>query len=139
MISQTVAKHLSTADSAESPVENEPSKQRRMSTLLLCGIGAFFVGMALMVVGNQFPDHDWISLIGVLVLLLGALVATYGILLPLRQKTSPSRNPPQPAELPQADPKASASANSRELIPSVTEQTTRTLEPSLRDKSHTIV
>jgi hypothetical protein len=139
MISQAVAKHLSAADSAESPVESEASKVRRMSTLLLWGIAAFIMGMALIVVDKQFPDHDWIGLIGVLVLLLGAFVATYGVLSPLRQITSPSRNPPQTAELPQAAPTALASANSLEQIPSVTEHTTRTLEPSLRDKSHTVV
>ncbi len=139
MISRAVAKHFSTADSAESPVESEASTQRRMPTLLLWGIAAFFLGMALMVVGNRFPDLSWIGLIGVLGLLLGAFVATYGILSPPRQITSPSRNPPQPAELPQVDPKAPASANSLEQIPSVIEHTTRTLEPSLRDKSHTVV
>jgi len=134
MISQAVAKHLSTADSAESPVESEANKQRRMYTLARLGIVAFFVGMALMVMGKQFPDHDWIGLIGVLVLLLGAFVATYGVLSPLRQITSPSRKPPQPADLPQADPTALPSANPIELIPSVTEHTTRTLELSLREK-----
>ena len=138
MISQAVAKHLSTADFSGPPVEREAIKQRRMSTLLW-GMAAVFVGMALIVVGKQFPDHDWIGLIGVLVLLLGAFVATYGILSPPRQKTSPSRNPPRPAELPRADPKALASANSLEQIPNVTEHTTRMLEPSLRDKSHTIM
>lgn len=139
MISQAVAKHLSTADSSEPPVESEASKQRRMSTLLLWGIAAFFVGMALIVVGKQFPHHDWIGLIGVLVLLLGAFVAAYGVISPLRQIRSPSGRPPQPAELPQAEPTALASANSLEQIQSVTEHTTRTLEPSLRDKSHTVV
>jgi hypothetical protein len=134
MISQAVAKHLSTADSAESPVESEANKQRRMYTLVRLGIVAFFVGMALMVMGKQFPDHDWIGPIGVLVLLLGAFVATYGVLSLLRQITSPSRKPPQPADLPQADPTALPSANPLELIPSITEHTTRTLEPSLRDK-----
>lgn len=134
MISQAVAKHLSTADSAEPPVESKVSKQRRMSTLLLWGIAAFFVGIALMVVGKQFPDFDWIGLIGVLVLLLGAFVATYGVLSPLRQIWSPSSRPPQPAELPQADQTALASANPLELIPSITEHTTRMLEPSRRDK-----
>ena len=117
MISQAVAKHLPAADSAESPVESEANKQRRMSTLVRWGIVAFFVGMALMVMGKQFPDFDWIGLIGILVLLLGAFVATYGILSPPRQKTSPSRNPPRPAELPQADPTAPVSANSLEQIP----------------------
>jgi protein-S-isoprenylcysteine O-methyltransferase Ste14 len=139
MISQAVAKHLSTADSSEPPVESEASKQRRMSILLLWGIAAFIIGIALIVVGKQFPHHDWIGLIGVLVLLLGAFVAAYGILSPPRQITSPSRNPPRPAELTQADPTTLASANSLEQIPSVTEHTTRTLEPSLRDKSHTVV
>ncbi len=38
MISQAVAKHLSTADSSEPPVESEASKQRRMSTLAHWGI-----------------------------------------------------------------------------------------------------
>jgi predicted nucleic acid-binding Zn ribbon protein len=134
MISQAVAKHLSTADSSEPPGESEASKQRRMSTLLFWGIAAFIVGIALIVVSKQFPDYDWIGLIGIFVLLLGAFVAAYGVLSPLRQITSPSRNPPQTAELPQADPTALASANSLEQIPSVTEHTTRTLELSLLDK-----
>ena len=55
MISQAVAKHLSTADSAESSVESEANKQRRMSTLVRLGIVAFFVGMALMVCANSSP------------------------------------------------------------------------------------
>ena len=139
MISQAVAKHLSTSDSSEPPVESEASEQRRMSILLLLGFSAFFVGIALVVVGNQFPDFDWIGLIGIFVLLLGAFVAIYGILSHPRRKTSPSRNPPRPAELARADPEALASANSLEQIPNVTEHTTRTPEPSLRDKSHTIV
>jgi Protein of unknown function (DUF3040) len=134
MISQAGAKHLSASDSSEPPVESEASKQRRMSTLLLWGIAAFFVGIALMVVGKQFPDFDWIGLIGVLVLLLGAFVATYGVISPLRQIRSPSGRPPQPAELPQADRTALASANPLELAPSITEHTTRTLELSLRDR-----
>jgi zinc-ribbon domain len=138
MISQAVAKHLSTADSSGPPVEREASKLRRMSTLLW-GMAAVFVGMALIVVGKQFPYYDWIGLIGVLVLLLGAFVATYGILSHLRQITSPSRNPHRPAEPPRADPTALASANPLEQIPSVTEDTTRTLEPLLSDKSHTVV
>jgi protein-S-isoprenylcysteine O-methyltransferase Ste14 len=53
-----------------------------------------FFGMALIVVGKQFTHRDWIGLIGVLVLLLGAFVATYGVLSPTRRITSPSRNPP---------------------------------------------
>jgi hypothetical protein len=139
MISEAVAKHLSTADFAESPDESEASKQRRMSILALWGIAAFFVGMALLVVGEQVPHHDWIGLIGVLVLLLGAFVATYGVISPLRQIRSPSGRPRQSAELPQAGPTALASANFLEQVPSVTEHTTRTLEPSLCDKSHTVV
>jgi hypothetical protein len=134
IISQAVAKPLSTADSTESPVESEASKQRRMSTLLLWGIAVFFAGMALLIVDKQFPHHDWIGLIGVFVLLLGAFVAVYGVLSPLRQIRSPSRRPPQPAELPQAGLAALASATPLELIPSVTEHTTRTLESSLRDQ-----
>lgn len=121
MIPQAVAKHLSTADSAEPPVESEVSRERRMFTLFW-GIAAFIIGMALIVVDKQFLHHDWIGLIGVLVLLLGAFVAIYGTLSPLRRITSPSRNPSQMAELPQADPTAPASA-----------------EPSLGDKSHNAV
>jgi protein-S-isoprenylcysteine O-methyltransferase Ste14 len=139
MISQAVAKHLPTADSSEPPVESEAIKQRRMSTLLLWGIAAVFVGVALIVVGKQFPDFDWIGLIGVLVLLLGAFVAAYGVISPLRQIRSPSGRPPQPAYLPQTGPTAIVSTNPLEQIPSVTEHTTRTLEPSLRDKPRTVV
>jgi hypothetical protein len=139
MISQAVAKQLSTADSSEPPVESEASKQRRMSTLLLWGIAAVFVGMAIIVVGKQFPNHYWIGLIGVSILLLGAFVATYGVLSPLRQIKSPSRKPPQPAYLPQTGPTELVSANPLEQIPSVTEHTTRALEPSLCGKSHTVV
>ena len=134
MISQAVAKYLSTSDCSEPPVESEASKQRRMSTLLLWGIAAFFVGIALMVVGKKFPDFDWIGLIGIFVLLVGAFVAAYGVISPLRRIRSPSRKTHQPADPPQADPTALASANPLELIPSITEHTTRTLEPSLRDK-----
>jgi uncharacterized membrane protein YcjF (UPF0283 family) len=134
MIPQAVAKHLSTTDSAESPVESEASKQRRMSTLLLWGIAALIVGLALLIVDKQFPHHDWIGLIGVLVLLLGVCIGAYGVLSNLRQMRSPSRRPPQPAELPQAGLTVLASATPLELIPSVTEQTTRTLESSLRDQ-----
>ena len=139
MISQVVAKHLSTADSSEPPVESEASKQRRMSTLLLWGIAVVFVGIVLIVVGKQFPDFDWIGLIGIFVLLLGAFVAAYGVISPPRQRTSPSRKPPQPADLPQTGPTAPVSTNPLEQIPSVTEHTTRKLEPSLRGKSHTVV
>jgi hypothetical protein len=134
-ISRAAAKHFSTVDSAESPVESDASKQRRMPTLLLWGIAAFFVGMVLMVVGNQVPGLSWIGLICVLVLLLGAFVATYVIPSPPRHITSPSRKPPEPAELPQVDPKALVSASSLEQIPSVIEHAT----PSLHNKSHTVV
>jgi hypothetical protein len=139
MISQAVAKHLSTADSTEPPVESEASKQHRMSTLLLWGIAAVFVGIALIVAGKQFPDFDWIGLIGIFVLLLGAFVAAYGVISPLRHIRSPSGKPPQPADLPQTGPPALVSTNPLEQIPSVTEHTTRTLEPSLRDKPRTVV
>jgi hypothetical protein len=134
MVSQAVAKRLSTADSAEPPVESEASKQLRMSGMLLLGFAAFFVCIVLVVVGKLFPDNDWIGLIVVLLLLLGAFAATSGVLLSLRRITKPSRQPPQQAEPPQDGLTAPASANPLELIPGATEDTTRMLEPSLRDK-----
>jgi hypothetical protein len=86
--------------------------------------------MALLVAGKQFPHHNWIGQVGVLLFLAGTLIVAYGVLSPLWQLKRPLRTPlSQPAILPQAEPTELASVRPLDAKPIVTEHTTRTLPP----------
>ncbi len=128
VISQLVAKHLSTTDPTLPPVESDAGKLHRMPTLLFSGIVSFIIGMALLVMDRMFFHHNWIVLVSVLLSLAGTLIAAYGVLPPMWQAKRYHRTSlSQPAIPPQPEPAGLASASHLEAKPSITEHTARTL------------
>ncbi len=136
-ISQLAAKHLSAIDPTLLPVESAANKLHRMPMVLFSGIVSFIIGMALLVTDNMFFHHDWIVLVGGLLILAGILITAYGVISPMWQAKRYHRSSiSQPAILPQPEPAALASASHLEAKPSV-DHTTRTLAPAVHKEPQT--
>ncbi len=128
LITQLVDEHSSVSDSVRLQGESGARKIHRMP-MVLWGIGSIVTGMGLMIVDGQYPQHNWIGIAGVLLILTGTLTAAYGAFSPHRQIKSPLLNsPPQPAILPQKEPMGMRSAVPLEAHQSITEKPARTLD-----------
>jgi len=131
-VSGLVAQHLPSTASVRPPAEGDAEALHRLYSMLLWGIGVLLVGLALLAFGKKI---EYVSQVGILMMLAGTFISFYGVISPLRPKKRGAPGVPEPAALPQAESTAKLPpASPPDLIPSVTEQTTRNLEPALRDK-----
>jgi len=144
MISQMLAEHLSAAESGKSPVEIaeltegplasrvEKLFRRRLRRRLII-VAAILLLIALLIdVGRRSEVFRNIPLwVFPIAILLGMVLGKYLNLV----KAPFKRQSPQATVLPSAEPTTNQlRLSSAEPIPSVTEDTTRTLEPSLHKK-----
>ena len=128
MALQTVAKELAEHVGAENSERqivkpNDGVTLRRMVNMLLCGVVALVAGMAVLAVGK---GNDTLGLVGLLLVLGGALLAFYGVISPLRAAALASGSAPQKAK-PRTELDAKGTKCLPEAMPSVTELTTRSL------------
>ncbi|HKF57189.1 MAG TPA: zinc ribbon domain-containing protein [Blastocatellia bacterium] len=127
MALQTVAKELAEHVGAENSERqiikpNDGVTLRRMVNMLLCGVVALVAGMAVLAVGK---GNDTLGLVGLLLVLGGALLAFYGVISPLRAAALASgRGAPQKAKR-RTELDAAETKRFPEAMPSVTELTTR--------------
>jgi hypothetical protein len=132
MISQAIDKHLSPTDSDKLSSESDSSAQRRMYKMLLAGMGAVLVGMALIAASKEI---QYVAEAGLLLTLLGAFLALYAVISPYLPKKGSGARRSQKSALPQAESTNKLTRGSEPELPlSIAENTTRTLEPSLRHK-----
>jgi uncharacterized membrane protein (Fun14 family) len=131
VISQLVAKHQFATDPTLHQVKSDAKLDRRPN-VVFSGVVSFIIGVALVVADKLLSRHDGVGLIGLLLLLVGTLIAVYGVVSPrwraesaLRTSLSPSAIPPQ------AEGKGAglASASHLEAKPGVTEHTAQTSAP----------
>ena len=131
-ISDAVIKHRAPADAKKLSLESETSVQHRVYKMLLWGIGALLAGMALIAAGKEIQYVGWV---GVLLALIGTFLALFGVLYPYRPKKHIGPSTSLPSALPRAESTNQLPPESQPEFPqSITEHTTRVLEPLLRNK-----
>lgn len=129
-ISHAVAQQL-TGKTGTMPTQSDAAQLARMSRWLFGGICVLISGMALLAVSRMLELDKAVGLGGVFTVLLGVLIASYGVISPMLHPPKTVRQNPQPAELPAAETTSKlALASGAEPVPSVVEETTRTLEPA---------
>jgi hypothetical protein len=130
IVSKELAEHLATGKPDEPVIKlGDGVTQHRMLTMLLWGGIALVVGMGVIAVGNR---NDAIGLLGLLLVLGGALLAFYGVVSHLRTAALPSRRVAKQQPLPRSEPDAAGATKSfPEAMASVTELTTRKLDATL--------
>ena len=135
MISHAVIKHRSPADSNNLSLESETSVPHRVYTMLLWGIGTLLVGVALIAAGKEI---QYVGSVGVLLELIGTFLALYGVLSPYRpRKKGSGSQPSQLSALLSAESTNELAPGSQPALPqSITERTTRALEPRAPPQAH---
>jgi hypothetical protein len=129
-IAQAVTQQL-TGKTGTPSTRSEAAQLARMSRWLFGGICVLVSGMALLAVNKMLISEAAVGLGGVFTLLLGVLIATYGVISPMLHPPKAISQTPQPAELPAAETTSKlALASGAEPVSSVIEETTRTLEPA---------
>ena len=112
------------------PVQTRAALRARVAWLMFSGIAVMFSGAGLLSLEKRYGWGDWAGLLGLLMVIGGVLLALYAGLEPVLFPPKPFRKLPQPAEQ-----FAAATTSKLTLTPgaepvlSVTEHTTRTLEP----------
>src|SRR5262249_27240881 len=126
-ISHAVIKHRALADANKLSLESETSVQHLVYKMLLWGIGTLLAGMALIAAGKEI---QYVGSVGVLLALIGTFLALYGVLSPYRPKKHSGFQPSLPSALPRAESTNQLPPGSQPELPqSITEHTTRALEP----------
>jgi len=129
-VSKELAEHLGTGKAHEQMTKPD---QQRMLTMLFWGVVALVVGMGVIAVGKH---NDTVGLLGLLLVLGGTLLAFYGLISHLRAAALVSRQGAQLKALPQSEPDVAGAAKSfPEIMPSVTELTTRNLDATPETKT----
>ena len=136
LVSKAVAEHLSADGSDLSKVEGDKrALQRMVKTMGLGGI-ILFAGIVVVLIGRKLLHNDLADLIGGLVLLAGVFIMSYAVLSAMlsgtgkTRKTVGSVDPAMPESGRDTSPEGLAAP-----APSVTEQTTKTLETTLTPNS----
>lgn len=126
-IQQLVARQLSGAE----PARNQAAAQRaRIAWQMFSGVVVMFAGAALLALEKRYFFGAPAGLIGLLLTIGGPLLALHAALTPLLYPQKSLRQKPQPTDLPAADTTSKlALSPGAEPVLSVTEHTTRTLEP----------
>jgi len=122
-VSKELAEHLGTGKAHEQMTKPD---QQRMLTMLFWGVVALVVGMGVIAVGKH---NDTVGLLGLLLVLGGPLLAFYGLISHRRAAALASRLGSQLKAQQQSEPDVAGAAKSLpEIMPSVTELTTRNLD-----------
>lgn len=127
-ISQVLVSELSENELDSNSTKVVKHEQRRLHNPLLYGFLLLLLGMMIIIFGKKIIVEQLIADIGTLIAVLGVALFGYkGVLLMLQPQSS---SPSQIKTLPESDPTAKLPpALQPDAPPSVTEHTTRTLEP----------
>ena len=124
-VSKAVASHLPTSDSNKPSVRDDNSVLRRMAIMLFWGIVVFLMGGVVMGVSKKMLHNDLVGLIGLVILIAGAILVTYAVISPLWQQASKSGQTTEPKSTIKLE---TTPAELPAPPPSIAEQTTRVLE-----------
>lgn len=125
-IQQIVARQLSESK----PARNQAAQRARSAWLFFGGAAVLFGGAGLLAVEKRFELGDLAGLLGQLMVFGGTLLMLYARLAPMLFPRTTSHHTSQPVSLPTADTTSKLALNAGvEPVSSVTEHTTRTLEP----------
>ncbi len=128
-VSKVVASHLSTPDDDHPSAKNESSSVRRVAILLFCGIATLLTGAMILGIGKRLLQSEVMMMIGLLAVIAGALLAAYSVISPLWHRPQMPRRPAQTKVWMESDSQINTSPEGLpDPFPSVTEQTTRSLE-----------
>ena len=128
-IAQLVTQQMS-GKTGSPPPKSDAAQVRRMFRLLFAGVCVLISGMALLAVNKTLISDAAVGLAGIFTVLLGTLIAFYGVIGPMLHTPKGVRQSLQPTELPAAETTSKlALASGAEPVLSVVEETTRTLEP----------
>ncbi len=112
------------------PAQNLASQRARLAWQLFFGVFVMFAGAGLLALDKRHVLGAPAGLIGLLLTMGGPLLALHAVLAPLLYPQKSTRQRPQPAEQLAADTTSKlALTPGAESVASVTEHTTRTLEP----------
>jgi Predicted membrane protein len=128
-VSKAVASHQSAPGSYEQPVKDESRALRRMGIMLFWGIVVLLLGGVLLGIDKRLLHNDLVGMIGLVMVIAGPILSMYAVISPMWQQASKSA--------PVTEPKITIELESNMRTPpeglpapppSITEQTTNTLE-----------
>ena len=136
LVSKAMAEHVSADESDLSKVESDKGAlQRMVKTMGLGGI-ILFAGIVVVLIGRKLLHNDLADLIGGLVLMAGVFIMSYAVFSAMLSGTGKTRK--KVGSLGPAMPELGRDTSPEGLAapaPSVTEQTTKTLETTLARNS----
>ncbi|HET8670034.1 MAG TPA: zinc ribbon domain-containing protein [Candidatus Saccharimonadales bacterium] len=128
-VSKAIASHQSGIDSSKPPVRGENSALRRMAIMLFWGIVVFLMGGVILGVSKKMLHNDLVGLIGLVMVIAGAILATYAVISPLWQQANKSGQATEPKSAIELESSAQTLPEGLSASPpSITEQTTNILE-----------
>jgi predicted lipid-binding transport protein (Tim44 family) len=131
-VSKAIAFHQSVIDSNKPSVRDENSVLRRMAIMLFWGIVVFLMGGVILGVSKKMLHNDLVGLIGLVILIAGAILATYAVISPLWQQANKSRQATEPKSRIELESNAQTLPERLSASPpSITERTTNILETAV--------
>lgn len=131
-ISQTLADELSASESDDASIEIIKPEQKRWQNPLMYGFLMLSLGIVIVIFGKTLLGEQLVADIGTILAFLGiGLLGFKGVSLMLTQSDSPSQTKALPGR--ETTNKLSSASQLGEL-PSVTEYTTRQIEPTYREQ-----
>ena len=125
-IQQIVASQLS----GSKPAQHQVERRARLAWLLFSGIAVMFGGGCLLALEKRHELGYPTGLLGLLMVFSGMLLSMYAMLAPILHPRVAPHHTPEPAALSAANTTSKLALNAGiEPVLSVTEHTTRTLEP----------
>lgn len=133
---QTIQQIVASQLSGSKPAQHQVERRARLAWLLFSGIAVMFGGGGLLALEKRYELGDPAGLLGLLMVFSGMLLSMYAVLSPILHPRTAPHHTPEPAALSVANTTSKLALNAGlEPVLSVTEHTTRTLEPTMGKSS----
>lgn len=130
LVAQALAQHLSETGIKKGSSRSEAAALNLLYKMLLGGVSMLMAGMVVLALGKEIP---WVKTIGMLMVLTGTFIAFLGVISPLRPRKQPLQSSlPESATGTQTTAKLPKTPMA-EMLPSVTEDATRSLGISTKE------